>query len=325
MKDHYGRTIDYMRISITDRCNLQCRYCMPHKIPYLPKEHLLTYEEIQFICQIAADIGITKLKITGGEPLVRSGCPQLIGKLKTIPEITQVTMTTNGINLEQHLHELKENGLDAVNISLDTLNPQVYQQITGKDQLPKVQNAIIQSIKAGLPVKLNTVLQTGINENEWPQLIKLTQQYPIDIRFIEMMPIGYGKQYSPVSNTQLLQQIQAMYPELQKEQSIHGNGPAVYYKIPEAKGSIGFISAIHGKFCQTCNRLRLSAHGSLKPCLCYEDQVDLIEPLRTCKGKQREYQIKEKILQAINQKPKEHHFTQSAQITETKPMVQIGG
>ena len=112
MKDHYGRTIDYMRISITDRCNLQCRYCMPHTIPHLPKEHLLPYEEIQFICQIAADIGITKLKITGGEPLVRSGCPQLIGKLKTIPEITQVTMTTNGINLEQHLHELKENGLD---------------------------------------------------------------------------------------------------------------------------------------------------------------------------------------------------------------------
>lgn len=325
MKDRYGRTIDYMRISITDRCNLQCRYCMPDKISQVPAECLLTYEEIHVLCEIAASLGIHKLKITGGEPLVRPRCPELIKNLKQIPGITQVTMTTNGIKLGEYLWQLKESGLDAVNVSLDTLDPKIYRQITGKDQLPKVLKAIEQSLDAGLCVKLNTVLQKDINEKEWLTLASITRQKPIDVRFIEMMPIGYGKQYTPVSNTDLLRQLQSLYPDIQKEDTIHGNGPAIYYRIPGALGSIGFISAIHGKFCQSCNRLRLSAQGQLKPCLCYEDQVDLMETLRTYKGDKRERLIKEKILEAVEKKPREHQFGQADQVTETKQMVQIGG
>lgn len=325
MKDRYRRTIDYMRISVTDRCNLQCRYCMPDRISPVPEDSLLTFEEIQDICQIAASLGIRKLKITGGEPLMRPGCPELIKNLKQIPGIAQVTMTTNGINLGDYLWQLKESGLDGVNISLDTLDPRVYRQITGKNQLPKVLRAIEQSIDAGLPVKLNTVLQKDINEKEWLTLARITQEKPVDVRFIEMMPIGYGKQYLPVSNTELLEHLKDLYPELQKDDTIHGNGPAVYYRIPKALGSIGFISPIHGKFCQSCSRLRLSAQGRLKSCLCYEDQIDLMEPLRAHRGEERECLIRERILQAVEQKPWEHQFGQADQVTETKQMVQIGG
>ncbi len=280
MKDSYGRIIDYMRISITDRCNLRCRYCMPEGISQVPMEEILTYEEIEELCRAASELGISRLKITGGEPLVRSGCPRLIGMLKKIPGIEQVTMTTNGALLKQYLPQLLDHGLDAVNISLDTLNPQIYQQITGKNQLHEVLAGIGQALKAGLTVKLNAVLQPGINSKEWLSLARLTTQYPLDVRFIEMMPIGCGRSYRPVSNQELLLRLKASYPDLRTDESIRGNGPAVYYQIPRAMGSVGFISALHGKFCSGCNRLRLTAQGKLKPCLCFEEEVDVMEILR---------------------------------------------
>lgn len=349
MKDKYGREIEYMRISITDRCNLRCQYCMPEGISLVPMEHILTFEEIELVCQVAAELGICKLKITGGEPLVRLGCPELIGRLKKIPRIEQVTMTTNGVELERYLPRLLENGLDAVNVSLDTLDPQIFQQITGKDKLYQVLAGIRHAVEAGLFVKLNVALQKNVNEKEWLEVAELTKVLPVDVRYIEMMPIGYGKKYEPVDHRELLGRLQKIYPDLQRDESIHGNGPAVYYRIPQAKGSIGFISAIHGKFCQSCNRLRLTSQGKLKPCLCYGEEVDLMEILRGSEGVIRKWRLQEcgtvelknlswenetdirkellrqRIFQAVSKKPQEHHFERMEEITEAKQMVQIGG
>ncbi len=325
MVDRYGRKIDYMRISITDRCNLRCRYCMPDGISLVPMEHILTYEEIVQICEAAAKLGIRKLKITGGEPLVRIGCAELIGKLKQIPGIDQVTMTTNGVALGRYLPQLLAHGLDAVNISLDTLDPQVYQQITGRDMLGCVLEGIRQAIAAGLPVKLNAVLLRGVNDTEWESLVDLANSLPVDVRFIEMMPIGCGRAYAPVYQEELLQALRRRYPKLQEDKRIHGNGPAVYYNIPGAKGSVGFISAIHGKFCHGCNRIRLSSQGKLKPCLCYGDTVDLMEVLRDGQREGVRERLMERISQAVQRKPQEHRFGVSGGVTEVKKMVQIGG
>lgn len=325
MEDRFGRKIDYLRISITDRCNLRCRYCMPDGIELVPMEELLTYEEMELICLAAAQAGIRRLKITGGEPLVRPGCVGLVGRLKKIPGIEQVTMTTNGVALGRHLPELLENGLDAVNISLDTLNFRTYQRITGQAKLAVVRSNIGQAVESGLPVKLNVVLQQGINDMEWLDLSMLTQRFPVDVRFIEMMPIGYGKVYRPVYNDDLLKKFQSIYPDFAIDSTIHGNGPAVYYRIPGAMGSIGFISAMHGKFCGGCNRLRLSSRGKLKPCLCFEDEVDLLGIVREGDPGQVKDRLKEAFLKAVLMKPKGHSFEEPGSVTEQKQMVQIGG
>lgn len=280
MKDRYGRTIDYMRISITDRCNLRCCYCMPDGIQAALAQEILTYEEIEVICRAAARAGISRLKVTGGEPLVRADCAQLTGMLKQIPGIQQVTMTTNGILLDKYLPQLLENGLDAVNISLDTLSEKCYGQITGRAELPRVLANIRQAVQAGIKVKINCVLMKNRNSREWLNLAELTKELQADVRFIEMMPIGCGKDFEPVYNEKILNRLYERYPNLEKDDSVHGNGPAVYYRIKGAKGSIGFISAMHGKFCGSCNRIRLTSDGKLKPCLCYADSVDLKKILR---------------------------------------------
>ena len=241
MLDQYGRIIDYLRISITDRCNLRCRYCMPDGVELAPMESVLTYEEIEVICQEAAELGIKKIKITGGEPLVRIGCADLIGKLKRIPGIEQVTLTTNGVLLGKYLKALMENGLDAVNISLDSLHREKYQQITGRDELQQVLESIEKAVDAGLKVKVNSVLQRDINGEEWDTLILLAKKYPLDVRFIEMMPIGFGRQFEPVYNEELLKMLKEKYPEIETDNRVHGNGPAIYYHIPGFKGSVGFI------------------------------------------------------------------------------------
>ena len=271
VKDLHGRTIDYMRISITDRCNLRCKYCMPQDIQKVSMNELLTYEEIETVCREAVKLGIRKFKITGGEPLVRKGAADLIRKIKEIPGVEQVTLTTNGILLEEHLDTLLLAGLDAVNVSLDTLDEKRYEEITGFGGLRTVLSAIDTALDSGLTVKVNTVLQPGINDGEWNSLLDLAQKRKLDVRFIEMMPIGAGKQYQTVSNQELLARVQETYPGVGKDERIHGNGPAVYYRIPGFLGSIGFISAIHGVFCEYCNRIRMTATGDLKPCLCYQD------------------------------------------------------
>lgn len=326
MKDKYGRTINYIRISITDRCNLRCRYCMPQGASFVSQEDLLTDQEIQQVCRAAAHMGISRVKITGGEPLLREGCAELVGMLKRLPGIRQVTMTTNGVLLHQYLPQLLANGLDAVNISLDTLSEHTYAQMTGKPQLSKVLANIRLAGQAGLSVKLNCVLLKGVNDKEWQGLSALTQKMPVDVRFIEMMPIGHGREYTPVSNDMLLDELYRIYPDLETDQRIHGNGPAVYYRIKGAQGSIGLISAIHGKFCHRCNRLRLTATGRLKPCLCFADSVDLGAVLRgNMPEEKKQKALCQAFCQVLADKPRMHRFEVLSAVTEQAQMAQIGG
>ena len=321
VKDLHGRTIDYMRISITDRCNLRCKYCMPQGIQQVSMNELLTYEEIETVCREAVKLGIRKFKITGGEPLVRKECTSLIRKIKEISGVEQVTLTTNGILLKEHLDAFLLAGLDAVNVSLDTLEEKRFEEITGFTGLRSVLSAIDAALECGLRVKVNTVLQPGINDGEWNRFVELAKSRELDVRFIEMMPIGAGRSCSVVSNKELLSKIQEAYPGVEKDERIHGNGPAVYYRIPGILGSIGFISAIHGVFCDHCNRIRMTATGELKPCLCFQDSISIRKALR--EGNRED--VRTLIAEAIHRKPKMHCFEQLQQITENKKMVQIGG
>lgn len=321
MKDLYGREIDYMRISITDRCNLRCRYCMPEGITWIPMKEILTYEEILRVCEAAVSIGICKFRITGGEPLVRRDCVYLVERLTRMPGVRQVSMTTNGILLKEHLEELTAAGLSGVNISLDTMDPDRYREITGSSKLDAVLDSIEAAVRAGLKVKINSVLEKGVNDWDWPALIALAKKKDIDVRFIEMMPIGEGLGRESLSNESLLAEIQDVYPDMQRDHTVHGNGPALYYKIPGFAGDIGFISAIHGKFCSRCNRLRLTATGDIKPCLCYGESCSVREAARFG----RTDEIKRLLCQAVQMKPEQHCFEKKEQITEHKKMGQIGG
>lgn len=321
MKDRYGRAIDYLRLSITDRCNLRCRYCMPEGCKWIPMEEILTLEEMAQICQIAAALGIRKVKITGGEPLVRKGCTELVGMLKGIPGMEQVTLTTNGVLLADCAEKLKEYGLDGVNVSLDTLDRETYAAITGKDCLADTLSGIDTAERLGLPVKVNAVLQTGVNEQEWSGLVELARSRALDVRFIEMMPIGYGKRFQSRSNTELLERLREKYGPIELDEQIHGNGPAVYYRIPGFRGSVGFISAIHGKFCGSCNRVRLTSTGFMKGCLCYEDGQDLKGPVRA--GDLAE--VERRIRLVMESKPESHCFEQLSGVTELHEMSKIGG
>lgn len=321
MKDLQGRDINYMRISVTDRCNLRCKYCMPDGIELLPMSEILRFEEILRICRQAVELGITRFKITGGEPLVRRRCVELIRQIKALPGVEQVTMTTNGVLLSRYLDELLDAGLDAVNISLDTLKRERFEEITGFDHLQDVLKSIDAAADSGLRVKVNAVLQKDKNADEWQDILKIAEKQSIDVRFIEMMPIGKGRECDGISNDALLRQIQKQYPGVCKDESVHGNGPAVYYHIPGFSGSVGFISAIHGVFCSSCNRIRMTATGDLKPCLCYRDTVSVRNVVRY--GTSQE--IREKLQEAIEMKPKQHCFDIEEDITEQHKMVQIGG
>ena len=243
-------------------------------------ERDLTYEEITEVCQEAVKLGITRFKITGGEPLVRRGCPEVIRMIKNIPGTELVTLTTNGLLLGEQLEALLSAGLDAVNISLDTLDIKKYEWITGFDKLAVVLSSIEKAVASGIPVKINAVLQKGMNEEEWLPLTELARKLPLSVRFIEMMPIGYGNMSESISNEELKETIRKYYGNLTEDFRVYGNGPAVYYSIEGFQGNVGFISAMHGKFCNLCNRIRMTSTGDLKPCLCYEQRWALKPALR---------------------------------------------
>lgn len=321
MKDGFGREIDYMRISITDRCNLRCRYCMPEGISWVPMEEILTFEEIEAVVKEAATLGIKKIKVTGGEPLARIGCPTLVGMLKKVPGIEKVTLTTNGVFLSKYAEQLKEKGLDAVNISLDTLDEKRFEEITGRDELKAVLDGIETALELQIPVKINSVLQKGQNEKESQALAELAHHKKLDVRFIEMMPIGYGKKFEPVYNEELLKKMEEKYGELKPDTRVHGNGPAIYYSVPGFEGSIGFISAIHGKFCKSCNRIRMTSTGDIKACLCFDESLSIKEALRA--GDMEE--VNHLLVLAISNKPVSHQFEQKEMITEQREMALIGG
>ena len=323
LADSFGREINYLRISVTDRCNLRCRYCMPEGIGLIPMGELLTYEEIAFICAQAVSLGIDRFKITGGEPLVRRGCPELIAMMRAIPGVGQITMTTNGVLLGENLEELLQAGLDAVNISLDTTDREAYREITGRDELERVL-ASIRKAAGRLPVKINCVAQSGMNEDTPVRIAALAREMPVDVRFIELMPIGAAAKRKTVPNAEVLRGIENAFGKTEEDPESRGNGPAVYRRLEGFSGRIGFISAMHGKFCGACNRLRLTSVGELKPCLCYGDVIPLREILRDEKDRKAE-RIREKIREAVRNKPRAHCFEKPAAVTESRKMGQIGG
>ncbi len=323
MLDQYGRRINYLRISVTDRCNLRCRYCMPEGVQDVGMKNILTFEEIWEIVKTGVSLGITHIRITGGEPLVRKGCADLILGIRKIPGVETITMTTNGVLLGNYAKQLKEAGVDGVNISLDTLDPEEFCQITGKREFPAVLAGIRAAKDAGLPVKLNAVNRKELDP---VPLVRYAQNENLPLRFIEMMPVGYGKQYVGRSNEELREMLEKTFGTAEKlvdseELSRMGSGPAVYYRFSDLKVPVGFISAIHGKFCDTCNRVRLTAEGYLKLCLCYDQGVDLRHVLR----EEEKENLRTVMEEAIFRKPAAHCFERPSEMTETHEMVKIGG
>lgn len=321
MIDTLGRRIDYLRISITDRCNMRCRYCMPDGISAVGHGDVLRYEEIVEICRAALRVGITKFKVTGGEPFVRKGAVGFIRELRRLPGVESVTVTTNGWLLPQVLPELRRIGIDGVNISLDSLDRAQYQAITGVDALPEVLQAVRQCAASGLPTKINAVLMAGTKEQIAP-LARLAEELPVDVRFIELMPIGCGAYQQGYSADEALAVLRGVYPDLAPLSVRRGNGPAAYYASRQLKGYIGMIAANSHVFCRQCNRLRLTSTGFLKPCLCYDDGVDLRAAVRSGQG---ESLLAQAIEQAILRKPARHCFDEAKAVTERKAMNEIGG
>ncbi|MCF2541088.1 GTP 3',8-cyclase MoaA [Blautia producta] len=323
MLDRYGRVINYLRISVTDRCNLRCCYCMPEGVQDVGMKNILTFEEIWEIVRTGVSLGITHIRITGGEPLVRKGCVDLIRGIREIPGVETITMTTNGVLLGNYGKQLKEAGVDGVNISLDTLDPEEFYKITGKRELQEVLAGIRAAKTAGLPVKLNAVNRKELDPIP---LVRYAQEENLPLRFIEMMPVGYGKKYVGRSNEELRETLEAVCGKAEcmtnrEELSRMGSGPAVYYQFSDLKVPVGFISAIHGKFCDTCNRVRLTAEGYLKLCLCYDEGADLRRVLR--EGEKEN--LRTIMEQTIFRKPAAHCFEHPAEMTERHEMVKIGG
>lgn len=334
MRDQFGRNIDYMRVSVTDRCNLRCIYCMPEEgIPCVSHSDILTFDEIRRICGIGAELGISRIKLTGGEPLVRRGLPGLLGMLKKIPGIEQVTLTTNGILLKDNINELVSNGLDAVNISIDTLDPEYYHKITRRGGIEEVLSGLDAALSyPALKVKVNCVPLKGMPEETYVQLASLAKDRDVDVRFIEMMPIGLGKEYCGVSGQEIYNILKERFGEAERCNGKFGNGPAVYVQFSGFRGKIGFIDAVTHKFCSTCNRVRLTSEGRLKLCLQYETGIDMRKLLRS--GADDEV-IRQEMRRVIYEKPACHHFADGRPDTpaslsgdeklETRDMSQIGG
>lgn len=318
MKDSFGREINYLRISVTDLCNLRCRYCMPQEgIPKLSHEDVLSVEEIEILAKAFVNLGINKIRLTGGEPLVRRGILDIVERIGKLEGIKDFAITTNGVLLKNLAQELKNRGLKRVNISLDTLKEEKYKYITRIGNIKDVLEGIEAAKKVGLtPIKINTVLVRGFNDDEIEDLARLTEREEIDVRFIELMPIGEAlknESIKYISNQIVLEKLPELIPLEKKDPS----SPAVYYKLPNAKGRIGLINPISCKFCKYCNRVRLTAQGKMKLCLHSDEEVDLKEALR--KGQD----IESIIIDAINRKPESHQLESGQYIT--KKMYQIGG
>ena len=348
MRDRFGRTIDYMRVSVTDRCNLRCVYCMPAEgVASVPHEQILTFDEIARVCRVGAELGIRRIKLTGGEPLVRRDLPELVGMLKGITGIEQVTLTTNGTLLKEQINGLVSCGLDAVNISIDTLDPERYREVTRGGSVEKALEGLDAAAAVpGLSVKVNCVplKATGSNltgsngteeDEEYIRLALLAKEGKADVRFIEMMPIGLGKHFAGRGGDEILGILEKVYGKAESCTGRLGNGPAEYVQFPGFRRRIGFISAVSHQFCGRCNRVRLTSEGYLKPCLQYERGTDLKTLLRGGAG---DPEIKAAMEKAFYEKPAHHQFGVNGQpgensqgkscaeeALETKEMSRIGG
>lgn len=324
MTDRLGRRIDYLRISVTDRCNLRCVYCMPEEgVSWLPHRAILTYEDILRICRAGAELGMRKFRLTGGEPLVRRGLDQLVRGLKAIPGIEFVGLTTNGVLLAPQLPALLDAGLDGVNLSLDTLDPCRFAAFTRRQELPTALAGLEAALAApGLTLKLNVVL-TEDNRDEWAALAALAEYRDLSVRFIELMPIGLGANLAGVTEAVLREELEAAFGPLADCEAERGGGPCRYFRPRGFRGKVGFISAMSHRFCGSCNRVRLTATGFLKTCLQYEQGCDLGTLLRQGAN---DGVLREAMARAILEKPAQHHFEEAHPAGgETRTMNHIGG
>lgn len=323
MLDGFGRTIDYMRISVTDRCNLRCVYCMPPEgVECVAHDEILRFEEMLHVVEAGVALGITKYRITGGEPLVRKGIVDFVRMVKQTAGVESVALTTNGVLFAAMAEALKDAGLDVVNFSLDCLDADSFRRLTRVDAWDAVMAGIDKALELGLKTKLNCVPMESYNGGDWVRLAELARDHKLDVRFIEMMPIGLGQDFKSVDNAEVLGVLTQAFGEPVKSNRSHGSGPAEYYDFPGFKGSVGFISAVSRAFCTSCNRVRLTADGMLKACLCYEDGLNVKELLRA--GACNEA-LKDAMTAAINAKPLRHSFGCTGGISEQRKMVQIGG
>jgi GTP 3',8-cyclase len=324
--DHYERRLNYLRISITDRCNLRCLYCIPPKgLDKLRHEDILTYEEILRLARIAARLGVDKIRLTGGEPLVRKDFPHLLPELMSIPGLKDVSITTNGIYLKEHLETIRSAGVKRINISLDSLERDRYRQITGFDGFDRVREAILLAHKMDFhPIKINMVVLKGINDHEVADFARLSVRYPFHVRFIEYMPSGLFLHNEPlhyVSNTVIRERLEAIGPLIQLPRKAI-DGPTVRYRFESALGEIGFISPLTHHFCQVCNRLRLTAKGHLRPCLLSDQELDLKGPMRAGAS---DRDLEKIFAEATDHKPRAHHLNSEDKISLEGRMSAIGG
>ena len=323
--DPYNRHLNYLRISITDRCNLKCIYCVPRDlVPRLSHDEIMTYEEILRLVRIGLRLGISKIRVTGGEPLVRKGVYDFLTDLSQLEGLTDLSLTTNGVALKANLKKIKAAGIKRINISLDTLSRTKFEHITGLDLFDQVWQGIEMALEMGFqPIKLNIVALNGVNDDELANMARLSLDYPLHIRFIEYMPIGE----SQIGNGPLL-----LAPEIKKRISVLGNlipvpnalsdGPAQRYHIDGAAGEIGFIHALSHHFCDRCNRLRLTARGQLRPCLLSDHHEDVRGIMRS--GGTDE-QLAEVFFKAVDHKPSDHNLASQNPSGVCSQMSSIGG
>ena len=326
MKDGLGRNINYLRISVTDRCNLRCRYCMPEE-GVEKKDHMemLTLEEIFEVVKACADLGTDKIRITGGEPLVRKGLTGLIERISKLGSIKDIALTTNGVLLKKLAHDLREAGLKRINISLDTMDGKKYEYMTRGGNIKDVLEGIDEALKVGLvPIKINTVLTKDFNEDEIGDFIKLTLNENIDVRFIELMPLGQAAKFASehyLPNTAVLER----FKELEPVEAADKSSPAKYYMLPGAKGRVGLINPISHKFCDNCNRIRLTADGKLKPCLHSNKEIDVRGILRDNNQDNKYKVLQEAVAEAVQAKPKHHTLNDLCNEPIERDMYKIGG
>lgn len=329
MFDRYQRKIEYVRISLTDRCNLRCRYCMPEEgVEKLRHEDILRFDEIVRIVRALASLGVRKVRLTGGEPLIRRNIVELVREIHAVPGIETIAMTTNGVMLADMAEDLVQAGLTGINISLDTLKAASFTELTRRPFFTRVEDGIEAIAATGLKdVKFNCVPIAGVNEEELPDLVaRFTRERPWEFRFIELMPIGcaYEAGFTGVPMAEVRSRLEASFGPLRPVLPEHGvHGPAVYYQAAGFAGQIGFIDAMEHQFCSSCNRVRLTAEGFLKLCLNARTGVDLRHLLRS--GMSDE-ELRQALQQAIYCKPQEHHFkAASYEEKDSRAMYQVGG
>ncbi|HEY9084425.1 MAG TPA: GTP 3',8-cyclase MoaA [Candidatus Tyrphobacter sp.] len=326
LTDAFARPIEYLRVSVTDKCNLRCVYCMPEGgLPWLKRDEILSYEEIARIVEAAAAVGVRAIRLTGGEPLLRRHLERLLEMIARIPGIDDIALSTNGLLLEEQIEALAAAGLRRVNVSLDTLSPERFEEIARRPGLERVLRAIDAAIERGLaPVKINCVMMRGRNDDEVEAFAELSRRLPVAVRFIEAMPVieyADAQREEYVSADELLERLRSV-GDLQPVDGPHGNGPARYFAFPGAAGTIGVITPLSHDYCDRCNRIRLTADGRLRLCLFGDHHVDLRGPLRA--GAAAE-EIGEILSRSMLIKPERHYLRLGEPASQMRALSEIGG